>query len=69
MFYLPKKQGAKIDARWKFGIFIGRAMASDQNIIALSDGSVTRARAMCRVTPQLALGCRQAAQAKRDAVQ
>lgn len=51
LFYLPEKSRAKMNARWRYGIFVGRAMASDQNVIALSDGSVTRARAMTRVVP------------------
>ena len=53
LFYLPKKHRAKMDARWRFGIFLGRSLSSDQNIIGLSDGSVTRARAMVREIPSL----------------
>ena len=53
MYYIPKKQRAKMDVRWRFGYFLGRALNSDQNIIGLADGTVTRARAMTRVIPSL----------------
>ena len=51
LYYLPKKTRAKMDVRWRYGVFLGRSLSSDQNIIALSDGSTTRARAMVRVVP------------------
>ena len=51
LFYLPKKTRAKMDARWRYGTFLGRALSSDQNLIATADGSITRARAMVRVVP------------------
>ena len=38
-----------MDQIWRYGVFLGRTLASDQNFIALSDGTVTRARAMIRV--------------------
>ena len=38
-----------MDVRWKYGIFLGRSLSSDQNILALSDGTITRARAMTRI--------------------
>ena len=38
---------------WRYGIFVGRALESDQNFIALADGTITRARAMVRVIPSL----------------
>ena len=38
-----------MDVRWTCGVFISRAMDSNQNILALSDGSITRARAMTRI--------------------
>ena len=40
-----------MDAKWRYGTFIGRAMNSDRNVIATSDGPTTRARAMVRVVP------------------
>ena len=49
LYYVPKKLRSKMDARWKYGVFVGRAMHSDINYIALTDGSVTQARAMARL--------------------
>ena len=40
-----------MDVRWRYGVFLGRALSSDQNVIGLSDGSTTRARAITRVVP------------------
>ena len=42
-----------MDMIWRYDVFMGRALESDQNYIALSDGSITRARAMVRVVPSL----------------
>ena len=41
----------KLDAKWKLGVFLGRARGADQNLIGRPDGSVNRARAMVRVAP------------------
>ena len=49
-YYLQKTK-ANMGVLWKYGVFLGRALASDLNFIALSDGSVTRARAMVRMIP------------------
>ena len=53
MWYLPKHVRGKLDVRWRYGVFVGRSLSSDQNVLALSDGSVTRARAMARVIPSM----------------
>ena len=55
LVYMPKKSWATVDARWRYGTFIGKSMSSDQHTLALADGSVTRARAVVRVVPS-ALG-------------
>ena len=52
LWYVPKKQRAKLDVRWRHGLFLGRSMNSDQNFIGLPDGSVTCARAMVRLVPR-----------------
>ena len=52
LWYVPKKQRAKLDVRWRHGIFLGRSLNSDQNYIGLDDGSVTSARAMVRLVPR-----------------
>ena len=49
LYYVPKKQRSKLDVRWRYGTFLGRATNSDQNYIGLNDGTVTCARAMVRL--------------------
>ena len=38
-----------MDLRWRYGIFLGHLIGSDQNIIGLHDGTITYAKAMARV--------------------
>ena len=49
MFYVPRKIRAKLDPRWRYGIWLGRAINADESYIATSDGRVTRARAIVRL--------------------
>ena len=51
-WYVPKKQRAEFDVRWRHGNFLGRSMSSDKTCLGLADGSVTCARAMVRLTPK-----------------
>ena len=51
LYYVPRKMRSKMDPRWRYGVFVGRSMNSDQNYIALTDGSITTARAMVRLVP------------------
>ena len=51
MWYVPVKRRLKHEPKWRNGIFVGRSWNSDQNYVALMDGSITRARAMVRVVP------------------
>ena len=51
MYYVPKKLRAKFDVAWRYGWFMGRTAHSDHNLLALYDGTVTRARAMVRLLP------------------
>ena len=53
MWFVPKKLRAKLDQRWRYGIFLGRSLSSDQNYIGLSTGEVVCARAIVRVVPSL----------------
>ena len=53
MWYVPKKRRAKLEPRWRNGVFLGRAWNSDQNYVGLLDGTVVRARALVRVLPSL----------------
>ena len=40
MWLVPKKLRAKLDQRWRYGIFLGRSLSSDQNFIGLINGDV-----------------------------
>ena len=51
MWFVPKKMRAKMDQRWRYGIFLGRSLSSDQNYMGLTSGDVICARAIVRVVP------------------
>ena len=51
MWFVPRKLRAKLDQRWRYGIFLGRSLSSDQNFIGLHNGEVVCARAIVRVVP------------------
>ena len=53
LWYVPKKHRAKLDARWRYGTFLGRAANCDQNDVGLADGSIVTARAIVRLVPSL----------------
>ena len=40
MYYIPARNGKKMDPRWQLGIFLGRAWGSNQNFIGKTDGNV-----------------------------
>ena len=42
----------KADQRFRYGIFLGRCLGSDQNFVGLSNGDVVRARAIVRLVPE-----------------
>ena len=52
LWFVPKKLRAKADQPWRYGVFLGRALGSDQNKIGLPNGDVVRARAMVRLVPE-----------------
>ena len=53
LWFVPKKHRAKLDARWRYGVFLGRAANCDQNCVGLVDGSIVTARAIVRLVPSL----------------
>ena len=53
MWFVPKKLRSKLDQRWRYGVFLGRALGSDQNFIGVNSGEVVCARAMIRVVPNI----------------
>ena len=53
MWFVPNKLRAKLDQRWRYGVFLGRSMSSDQNFVGLANGEVVCARAIVRLVPGL----------------
>ena len=53
LWFVPKKHRAKLDARWRYGVFLGRASNCDQNYVGLANGSIVAARAIVRLVPSL----------------
>ena len=49
LWYVPKKLKGKSEQPWRYGVFLGRALGSDQNYIGLRNGDVVRARAIVRL--------------------
>ena len=52
-WFVPKKLRSKLDQRWKYGIFPGRALGRDQHFIGVHSGKVVCARAIVRVVPSI----------------
>ena len=48
-FSTPKKGRAKLDKRWRLGVYIGHAPNSNEQYIGLKNGNVIRARSTVRV--------------------
>ena len=48
-FFVPKKARAKLDHRWRLGIFIGVSTNSNESYIGLSNGNVVKSRSVARV--------------------
>ena len=53
LWYVPKKHRAKLGARLRYGVFLGRSIGSDQNFIGLAVGLIVTARATLRIVPTL----------------
>ena len=53
IWFVPAKRRAKREPRWRNELFLRRSGDTDQNYIALLDGSIVRARAMVRVIPEI----------------
>ena len=48
LFYIPKRNRARVELRWRHGFVLGRAWHSDSNCIAMASGQITMARTMRR---------------------
>ena len=53
LWYVPRRMRAKIDTRWRYGVFLGRSPYSVQNVVGLKDGTIVRANATSRVIPDI----------------
>ena len=51
-FYTPKKGRAKLDRRWKLGVYLGHASNSNEVYIGIKNGNVVRARSTTRVVEE-----------------
>ena len=51
-FFTPKKGRAKLDARWKLGVYLGHASNTNEVFIGLKNGNVVRARSITRVVEE-----------------
>ena len=50
-FLIPKRRRSNLDLRWGSGVFLGTLMSSNEALIALPDGDITRARSIARLVP------------------
>ena len=48
-FYVPRKTRAKLDHRWRLGIFIGLSSNSNEVFIGLPNGNVVKSKTVARV--------------------
>ena len=48
MWLVPEKLGSMLDQPWRYGIFLGRALGSDQNFIGVNSSEVVCARTIVR---------------------
>ena len=51
LWFVPAKLRAKLDQKWRYGIFLGRSLSSDQMFIGIAGGDVVRAKAIIRLVP------------------
>ena len=52
LWFVPKRLRSNLDSPWRYGIFLGQSMNSDQHFIGVSGGDVVRARAILRLIPE-----------------
>ena len=48
-YYTPKKSRAKLDKRWKLGVYLGHAANSNEAFVGIKNGNVVKARGIARV--------------------
>ena len=50
-FFVPTKRRSNLDLRWSAGIFLGTVMSTNEALVGLPNGDVTRARGVARLRP------------------
>ena len=53
LYHVPAKFRKKLDPRWKYGVFLGRSLSSDEAFVGTRGGHVVRARALARLIPSV----------------
>ena len=48
-YYVPRKVRAKLDQRWRLGIFIGQSTSSNESYVGMANGNVVKSRSIARV--------------------
>ena len=48
---MPKRLRAKLDLRWRLGVYVGYAASSNEYCLALPNGKVVKSRSIVRVVP------------------
>ena len=51
LWFVPKRLRAKLDLRWRLGVYLGQANISNEVFIGLPDGNVAKFRSIVRVVP------------------
>ena len=49
LWVVPVRLRGKLDLQWSYGVFLGRSMSSDQNVIGIPGGHVIKAKALIRL--------------------
>ena len=49
IYYVPKRLRAKIDLRWRVGVFLGSAERSNEAYIGTRSGNVVKSRGLARI--------------------
>ena len=48
-YFVPKKVRAKLDHRWRLGIFVGLSTNSNESFVATPNGNIVKTRSVARV--------------------
>ena len=51
LWHIPKRLRAKLDLRWRLGIYVEYAVPSNRYYLALPNGNVVKTRSISRVAP------------------